>query len=524
MDWTCTLSAALGRSDALARLLDDSENQDQDLLMLATLALTSPAPPPATALATATAAIRSADGIAPLLVRAFRDSLREAIAAWRQDATWPHAAVGCRAPFLLWRMARILRYLYDPPARAADADEHVGSGVGAADAATIADAVAIVLRDGDVHAVCACIESLDAPAWRTLDEAQRAALFARGSDGWVYVLGAVWTGLAPEQRARVVRFIESERRSQAPFLVGRIGAAAWRRTEPALRQRLIGVVVHEGRDISACAPAWHGMLARERDRVVAAMIAQNNAWDAWRLLEDIGADGRTLLAGGQRRSMDQLIAKDYPWASMLIRAADKNREWIGLPHADRCTALQKAEMNARLAAELLHAVGVAGWTAMRDDERARVLRGVRRARDGVFWLPPAFWKEAFADSPPPLTACPAPAAKTWRIDGALGDLSPPYRALALALAPWTDADLRGATDRMAHLTTAWRATDEATRLAAISAHPQMPAAVAAAARLLGDRAAGNDVFGCIVAAATQDGVEADLRGRFFAGLAPAEER
>ena len=460
MHWTMIGSATDGRSDALNWIVWHATDHDDAALQ--TLLLLDASPHPA---ATLVAAATSPNRNTLLIHAALAPHVAATLAAWRADPQWVDRAGGAGGRGrLTWGVA-------------------VMSGALRADPAALRDAAAIVLRDGDSDAIVWLLESLGADGWRALEDDQRAALLTRAAPA---DLGLVWGALDEAQRATTTQRATSDP-DAAAWLIGRIGAAAWRATDPALRERVITVVVRASNEIEWTAPAWPGMTDDERDALARAAIAHNNAGDAFWVLNHLGADGRGFLSASQRAALERR-ARDHPeaWRVLAWRAADIGRD--ALTAEERSAVLAAADQTPWNVPVLLRIVGAAGWNAMRADEQSRLAAMVRRTPDVFFRCPPTLWRDLAGDALPPATTIPWRAMDDWRAEDAdadLGDLPPAHQAVVLAYAPWRREDAAPDSVRLRRLRVVWDAmtSDESVALAAT--HPSALSTAAAAAHLNG---------------------------------------
>ena len=484
MDWTVILDAATGRAEAINRAVWLSWDE---CAALATLLLLEETPHPATA-PVAVATVR--ENLAAPIATALAPHVAPALAAWRADPQWAERAVGDQARRKLpWGVARMVAALR-------------------ADPAALHDAATIVLRDGDLWDVSLCLEALGAPGWTALGDDERRTLLTRAPAD---ALGRVWAALSAAQRATTVQ--QAARRSDvAAALIGAIGAAAWRATDPALRKRLIDAAARAPSWVCATAPAWTGMTDDERTALARAVIALRDASAAFVLLEALGVAGRGALTADQRAALERraMVSPDG-WIVLAWRAADDG--WTALTDEERAVVMAQAEREGWNVQRLLRAVGAAGWRAMTADEQARMAVAVRRTPDAFFRCPPALWGDLAGDALSPATEISWDAPEFWRaedVDADLGDLPPAHQAVVLALAPWRTEDAAKDSVRMQRLRAAWTQTSADERAALVMKHPSVLAPVAAAARLAGGAADARDAAGETVVrgAATTDGVAA----------------
>ena len=485
MNWERIIDAVNGRPQSLAWFARRRPNADA--AALATLLLLDDAPHPAAALV---AAATSPDRTAPLVHAALAPHIAPALADWRADSRWVDRAVGgSEWERLTSGIADLVGALRDHPA-------------------ALHDAVAIVRCSGHSIDVAHCLAALGADGWRALTDDLGAALSARADPD---DLGWVWDALDDAQRARVVQHAATSA-YEAAQLIGRIGAAAWGATDPALRKRLIGAVVRSPLSAPDTAPAWPGMTDDERARLATAIIRQGDATGAFHLLDDLGAAGRATLTADLRAALERR-AMEHPdaWLVLALRAADAG--WNALTADARAAVLAAAEEQPQRVPDLLRVVGAAGWTAMSADERERIIAIMRCTPNVFFRCPPALWGALGGDDPPPPRTMPRDAADHWRAEDAdadLGALPPSHQTLVLALAPWRTEDATKDSVRVPRLCMAWHALTVDARVALVLAHPSVLAAVAAAARLRGGGDAVLDAVGETVArwAAMTDGAAA----------------
>ena len=123
------------------------------------------------------------------------------------------------------------------------------------------DAVAIVLRDDAPWSIEIRLAARGAAGWRALGDDLRAALLQQARRLCARS-GLERAAAAP--RAAAVEAASSQP-SIAARLIGRIGAAAWRAADPALRETLMNAVLRDPPWIAVTAPAWPGMTDDERD-------------------------------------------------------------------------------------------------------------------------------------------------------------------------------------------------------------------------------------------------------------------
>ena len=486
MKWTVILDAATGRAEALNRVVWLSLDERA---ALGTLLLLEEAPHPAAALVVAGSPWRGFS--APPIQAALAPHVAPALADWRADPQWAERIVGKDGRMSMRGVARMV-------------------GALRADPAALRDAVAIVLRDGDSDDVVHCIDALGGAGWRALADDQRAALLARAPD--VEVLGRVWSALDDAQRETTARAAASTPGGVAQ-LIGRIGAAAWRATDPALRKRLIDAAV--ARDqywISDTAPAWPGMTDDERARLATPVITSDRDRHALDLLKTLGAAGRATLTVEQRAALDARAMK-HPesWLVLAWRAADAGR--TALTDEERAVVMAKAVQGDGNVQRLLRDVGAAGWNAMRADDQARIAVVVRHAPRTLFLCPPALWGRLAGAALPPPTDVPKDVPFSWRAEDAdadLGALPPAHQALVLALAPWRPEEATKDSVRVQRLLAAWDQMSADERAALATVFPSAAEVVAAAARLRGGAAAARAAAGETVVrgAATTDGAAA----------------
>ena len=475
MDWGVILNAVLGHPaeiDFIVRFGGDDYR-----VALATPLLLDEAPHPTAALAVA-AGMLWPQRLQPILA-ALAPQIDAALAAWRADPHWAERAVGAKAqPLVLWNVVRMVRVQHDG-------------------AAALRDAVAVVLHSGDPAAINRCLETLGADGWATLEDDLRAALLARASAA---AHGRVWTALDDAQRTAAAQAVETDS-FLAARLIGAIGAVAWSTTDPTLRDRVIDVVAQQPSSVSMTAPAWPGMTDGERNRLATSVIAQGGAWDAFRLLDDLGAAGRATLTADLRAALERR-AMEHPdaWRVRLMRVADIG--WDALPEDERRVMLAAADQEAEKGAVLLCVVGAAGWRAMSADEQSRLAAVVRRMPIDLFRCPPTLWTDLAGDALPSATTMSWIATLSWRVEDAdadLGVLPAAHRAVVLALAPWRAEDAAKDSVRAQRLRAAWTALPDDERVALATAQPHVLATVAAAARLAGGASAARAAVGATAA-------------------------
>ena len=471
MDWTVILGAATGQAAALEQVV---ERPSSDRAALQTLLPLDEAPHPAAALV---AAATVQEDLAAPIQAALAPYVAPALAAWRADPHWAERVVGDQARRNLPRgVARMVGALRDRPAA-----HH--------------DAVAIVVRSGDSFAISRCLDALGVAGWRALEADRRAALLQKAPPA---ALGRVWSALDDAQRADATQQAASSARSAAR-LIGRIGAAAWDATDPALRRALIDAVARDPYWVHKTAPAWTGMTDDERDVLARAVIEQGDAPDAFALLEDLGVAGRAMLTADRRAALDARARENDAVRVRLLRVADGDGE--ALTDAERTAILAAAEREPWRVADLLRAIGATGWRALRADERERLAAIVRRTPDALFSCPPALWADLAGKNPPPANVLPKDIAEYWLdedADADLGGLPPSHQAVVLALAPWRRKEAAPDSVRMQRLRAAWDQTPADERVALAIAHPLMLATVAAAARLHGGASAAVAAVGATV--------------------------
>ena len=474
MDWKRIIAAVSGRPRPLAWFVRQGPVPDD--AALATLLLLDDAPHPAAALVAAAATVWLQ--FAPPILAALAPHVAPALAAWRDDPQWVDRAVGNEARWgLTSSVAPLVGALRDDPA-------------------ALRDAVAIVVRDGDPSGVGLCLNALGADGWRALEADRRDALLQKAPD---YALGRVWGALDDAQRAAATQRTEG-RSGAAAQLIGRIGAAAWRATDPTLRKRLIDAAARDPESVGKTAPAWAGMTAAERGRLARAVMAQGAAAAAINLLDALGAARRAVLTAAQRAGIEARAMGEGAMSVLEWRAADAG--WTALSAEERGAVLAAAEAAPRRGADLLRAVGAAGWRAMTADERARLAAVVRRMPDVFFRCPPALWSAIAGAALPPTHQIPWTAIKQWRAEDAdadLGGLPPSHQTLVLALAPWRPEDAAPDSVRGTRLCVAWDALTEVARVALATAAPGVLPSVAAAARLRGGGSAAVAAVGATVA-------------------------
>ena len=467
MDWDRIISAAGGRATALKRIIE--QDHDDDDAALATLLLMEETPHPAAALVAA-AETRRQVNFSPIQAAL-------APAAWRADRLRARRAAGALAhEGLTLSVAGMVGALCD-------------------DSVALRAAVDVVLRNGSGRCVERCLEALGADGWAMLNDQQRAALLARGGAA---DLGRVWGALDEAQRAATARAAASTP-GAAARLIGRIGAAAWDATDPALRRALIDAVARDPYWVHKTAPAWTGMTDDERAVLATAVIEQGDAPDAFALLEDLGVAGRAMLTADRRAALDARARDNDAVRVRLLRVADGDGE--ALTDAERTAILAAAEREPWRVADLLRAIGATGWRALRADERERLAAIVRRTPDALFSCPPALWADLAGKNPPPANVLPKDIAEYWLdedADADLGGLPPSHQAVVLALAPWRRKEAAPDSVRMQRLRAAWDQTPADERVALAIAHPLMLATVAAAARLHGGASAAVAAVGATV--------------------------
>ena len=460
MTWSAIIAAAVGRPKALDEVIRRS--RDDDVAALTTLLLLDDAPHPAAALVAV--AGMTWEGPGPLILAALAPLIQAAPTAWRADPQWPDCAIGDDARrSLIWGMA-------------------VLSGSLRAHPAALRDAAAVVLRDGDPWGVSLCLNALGAAGWRALADDQRAALLQNAPAD---ALGRVWSALDDAQREATTQRAEATP-NVAADCIGRIGAAAWRATDPALRRRLIAAVARDPLWVFVTAPAWSGMTDDERNALTTSVIERGDVRDAFLFLHRLGVAGRATLTAAQRAVLDARVMESDSWRVLALRAADAG--WTALSDEERDAALMAMERSPWAVRSALRAVGAAGWRAMRADERKRLAAIVRRTPDGLFFCPPALWRDLADGRLPPATDSPTHATTSWRAEDAdadLGDLPPAHQALVLALAPWRPAPIAPDSARIRRLFAAWDAMTTDDRVAVSKKHPSVLATIAAAARLHG---------------------------------------
>ena len=486
MDWRRIIDAANGRPQSLAWFV--RRGTDADVAALATLLLLEEAPHAAAALV---AAARSPDEIAPPVRAALAPPVRAALAAWSADPHWANRAIGDRALLgLPWGVADMSGALRNDPA-------------------ALRDAIAIVLHMGSVESVAHCLNALGAAGWAALDEDRRDALLARADPA---DLGRVWGALDGAQRAAATQRAESSA-DAAARLIGRIGADAWTATDRALRRRLIDAAARDPESVGETAPAWTGMTADERERLITAVMAPGaSGLAATLLLYRLGAARRAVLTAAQRAGIEARAPKVDAWRVLAWRAADAG--WGALTDEERRVVFADAQRNAARASVLIRDVGVAGWRAMTADERSRLAAAVRLAPDALFACPPALWGHLAGDALPPATNSSARALVYWSAedgDDDLGGLPPSHQALVLALAPWRPEDAAKDSVRMQRLRAAWNQTPADERVALATGRPLVLPTVAAAARLGGGSGAVLDAVGATVARVVTMTGESDVK-------------
>ena len=469
MEWRRIVNAAFGHPKSLHRIACRGSNADS--AALTPLLLLEEAPHPAAALVVAAMAQKN---LAPPIHAALAPSVAPALAAWRDDQRWTDRAIGDAVPTTLASgVAEMVGALRDR-------------------SAALHDAVAIVVRGGDSAAVDRCLATLGASGWMTLDGDLRTALLTRAD---IAARGWVWSALDAQQRAATVQAAKPGPLVAAQ-IIGRIGAAAWRATDPDLRRDLIGSAWRDSGCVPMTASAWSGMTDDERTLLVTTVTVYRKASDARNLLERLGPAGRAALTVKQRAEIESCARKDDAWAVLALRGADAG--WSALSDQERRAVLAATEEKPWRVSALLHIVGATGWRAMTADEQTRLADVVRRTSDALFACPPALWRALAGDALPPATDSPAYAADHWRAEDAdadLGDLPAMHQALVLALAPWRAADAAPDSVRVRRLRAGWDALTDDERVALALAHPSAPAVVAAAARLAGGGAAALDAVG-----------------------------
>ena len=281
--------------------------------------------------------------------------------------------------------------------------------------------------------------------------------------------------------------------------LARMGASAWRSTNPALRARLIAAAARDSVWIRAPAPAWAGMTDDERERLARAAMACDVAV-AVRLLDDLGAAGRGALTVALRAAPESCARDVDSWRVLDLRVADVG--WSALSAKERAAVIAAAEAAPWRVAVLLRAVGAAGWTAMCADDRERIIAIMRRTTEAFFRCPPALWVALAGADLPRATEIPEGAIKQWRgedADADLDGLPPSHQAVVLALAPWRPEDAASDSVRMQRLRAAWNQTSADERVALVTAAPFVLPSVAVAARRRGGVSAAVDAVGATVA-------------------------
>ena len=497
-DWRLIISAAEDRPNAIERIV--SHARIDNLAGLATLLLLEKSPPGEAALVVVAKTLQLSEAPGPMQA-ALAPQLAPALATWRADPQWAVRMVG------------------------AAAQEGLASGVSYAPVAlrshpaALRDAVAIVLRDCAAHDVARCLDALGADGWAMLEDAQRTAVASTIDASF---LGWSWTRLDAPQRAAAARQAASSTNDAAnvvAWLIRRIGAAAWRTTEPTLRRELINVVASAPWRVAVTAPAWTGMTDDERARLIAAVVAHGTPWDALLLLDALGAVGRATLTAEQRAALDgRAMEGPGAWRVLAWRAADVG--WDALSAKERRAVLAMGQDDRRTP-DVLRTVGAAGWSALRPDEQAH-LALVRYRPHVLFECPPALWADLAGKDLPPAPYVPWNALKTWRaedVDDDLGRLPAAHQALVLALAPWRREDAAPDSVRLQRLRAAWRALQADDRVALVRAHPSVLPTVAAAARLRGGAAAATTAVGeTVVRLAAGNGAADDAKRTAVADL------
>ena len=470
MTWSDIIAAAAGRPKALDEVI--CRSRDDDVAVLKTLLLLEETPHPAAALVAA-ATVRK--NLAAPIQAALAPHGAPALAAWRADPQWDVRVFGAAVTkqWFVQGVAGMVGALHELPA-------------------ALHDAVAIVRRDGDSSDVGLCLEALGALGWSSLDADLRAALLKKAPAA---AHGRVWAALDDAQRAAATDLAKLLADSAA--LIGRIGAAAWRATDPALRKRLIDAAVARMLHwVHETAPAWPGMTDDERETLARAEIEHGDAESAFTLLKDLGAAGRGALTAAQRAALDARAMEGDAMSVWAWRAADAG--WGAVSAKERRALLATMTLAVWYIPNVLRAVGAAGWAAMSAAEQARIAGAVRRAPDVFFRCPPTLWIALGGDDPPPPRAMPRDAADHWNAEDAdadLGALPPAHQALVLALAPWRWKDAARDPVRVRRLLAAWDALPDDERVALATAAPGVLPSVAAAARLRGGAAAGVDAVG-----------------------------
>lgn len=479
-------------------MASSSSRQEEDILTA--LVATLPTPTPHAALTAATLTMTRADDgdRAAICIPAFATPLRRALTLWNRNPTWGAAVVGDPgADVLVQGVAHALSFVHDDPA-------------------ALEDGVAIVLRNGATIAHAVGMQSLGAPGWRAIAAATRRTLVERTFAGDPSLFGFVWEALGDDLREATIRRIVKHPESVARFM-GVIGAKSWRTTSPTMRQRLMLTLANAPEEMHGCAPVIAGMDDGEIERLVAMTTSHGQPWQAYRLLEDAGDVGRKRLSAPQRADLDDLAEQSGGESYLgvrLMRAAD--RGWTRLTSQDRAELLQGAEWNGAVAAALLRAVGAAGWTAMRANEQGVIRRSIRADPPCLFYAPPDLWTALRNDVGALMPMLPPNAHTMWRISGELAAAPPLVRALALACAPWSDADRRGKTDRMPRLLDAWRALTVADRTEMTKRVPRALPIVACAARLQHDPTVIETILDDLIDCAVKQGAERSAIAPFLA--------
>ena len=424
---------------------------------LATLLLLHDAPP-------APAALAVLPTLTPLVQMALAPAVASALAAWRADPQRLEHVVG--ADEMTWLAQGVAEIV----------------GALGAEPAVQRDAITLALRDGDDAAIDRCLAALSASGWAALDADLRAALLKKASAA---AIGWIWSALDDGQRAAAAQEAMAFP-GAAARLIGRIGAAAWRATDQEVRRRLIDAVVRDALSVSPTAPAWAGMIDDERARLIGSVVRRGAAADAFRLLEALSPAGRATLTAEQRAAIETLARCSDAWRVLALRVADVG--WNAVSAKDRADVLAPAEQEPWRASVILHHVGVAGWRAMRDDDRARLAAIARRTPDAFFRCPPPLWSDLAGASLPPATEIPRVVIGSWRVDAADANLSllpPTHQAAVLALAPWRTADAAPDSVRVLRLRDAWTSMTTDERVALARAHPSVLAVIAADAHMHG---------------------------------------
>ena len=489
MQWEMIRAAAAGHPSACAALLWDASVDD--IGALATLLLLDPTSHPTAALVAigweVVAGTTSFQSVLPQppMYAALAPLVAPALAAWRADPQWLNDAVRAAEE---WRFAR--RDVSQDRVRwrlARGVTQATGALRAHGDA--LRDAVAVVLRDGDRVAIRRCLASLDADAWRTLDDALRQALLAQATPD---ELGSVWDALSAVQHTQMVN-AAAQSPDGAAQLIGAIGPKAWQEVHSVLRDVLIKSAVRDPQNVFLAAPAWTGMTDAERQTLTEAVIRRNNALGAAYFLESLGIDGRRLLTPEQRAHLYDCAQTYAPWNVTLMRIADDG--WNALSPQARRTEIAAAERDSWRIAPLLCAIGATRWRVMEQEERDRLTAIVRRTPLALFDCDPALWAVFAKDClPSPIDASLA-ATEYWPADDGAADLSglsEAHRVFFRAFAPWRKKDAARQSARALRLLDDWNNMKDDDRVALATHYPPVLAIVAAAAQIGDKRSAGND--------------------------------